>query len=44
MTEAWQGNLTTTTATLEKYNDHFNKTEKSYKTRHTYNYKKTYHN
>ena len=36
MTVTWQGNLTTTTVTLEKYNDDFNKTEKSYKTGHAY--------
>ena len=36
MTVALQGNLTTTTVTLEKYNNDFNKTEKSYKTRHAY--------
>ena len=35
MTVAWQGNLTTTTVTLEKDNNDFNKAEKSYKTRHT---------
>ena len=34
-TVAWQGNLTTTTVTLAKYNVDFNKTEKSYKTRHS---------
>ena len=35
MTVAWQGNLATTTVTLEKYNNDFNKTEKNpYKTRH----------
>ena len=28
MTVAWQGNLTTTTVTLEKYNDHYNKNGK----------------
>ena len=32
MTVAWQGNLTTTTVTLEKYNNDFNKSEKSFKT------------
>ena len=36
MTVAWQRNLTTTTVTLEKYSNDFNKTGKSYKTRHAY--------
>ena len=36
MTVARQGNLATTTVTLENCNNDSNKKEKSYKTKHTY--------
>ena len=45
MTVAWQGNLATTTVTLEKYNNDFNKKGKTRikQDTHKYNYKKAYY-